>query len=87
MSDDESAASVAEDVRMKFVEEKVCGLLRLQPRTWEKSSASDDFLALMHVFFEKGAVIFFWLSNKGCLLVSNEVRFLTFSSFSVVTSS
>lgn len=81
MSDDESAASVAEDVRMKFVEEKVCGLLRLQPRTWEKSSASDDFLALLHVFFEKGAVIFFWLSNKGCLLVSNEVRFSLFLLF------
>lgn len=75
MSDDESAASEAEDVRLKFVEEKVCRLLRLQPRTWERSCASDDFLAPLHVFFEKGTVIFFWLTNKGCLLAASEVRF------------
>lgn len=78
MSDDESTASVAVDARLKFVEEKVCGLLRLQPRTWEKSCASGDFLALVHLFFERGAVIFFWHSNKGCLLASSEVRFDVF---------
>lgn len=75
MSDDESTASVAEDVRLKFVGEKVCGLLRLQARTWEKSYASDDFVALLQVFFEKGNVIFFWLSNKSYLLASHEVSF------------
>lgn len=73
MSDDERVPSVAQDVRVKFVEEKVCGLLRLHRHTWEKSFADERFQAFLQVFFEKGSVVFFWLSNKGCLLASDEV--------------
>lgn len=73
MSDDESVPSFMEDVRVKFVQGKVCGLLRLHRQTWEKSCANEEFLPLLKDFFERGSIIFFWSSNKGYLVSSNEV--------------
>uniref|UniRef100_UPI0037E727D7 dynein axonemal heavy chain 11 n=1 Tax=Semicossyphus pulcher TaxID=241346 RepID=UPI0037E727D7 len=73
MSDDESVPSFLEDVRVKFMEEKVCLLLRLNSATWEKSVVNEEFQTLLKDFFEKEPVIFFSSSKKGCLVASNEV--------------
>ncbi|XP_035799351.2 dynein axonemal heavy chain 11 [Amphiprion ocellaris] len=73
MSDEESVPCFLEDDRVKFVEEKVCGLLRLNRQTWEKSSVSEEFQTILKEFFEKEAVLFFSSSNKGFLVASNEV--------------
>lgn len=74
MSDDESVLpSFLEDARVKFVEEKVCGLLRVPRQTWERSAASQEFQTILKDFFEKESVIFFCSTKKGCLLASNEV--------------
>nr|XP_020468391.1 dynein heavy chain 11, axonemal-like isoform X3 [Monopterus albus] len=74
MSDDERVPSFVEDVRVKFVEEKVCGLLQLPPQTWEKSAVSEGFQTLLKDFFGKESVIFFSSSLKGCLVASKEAR-------------
>ncbi|XP_028435224.1 dynein heavy chain 11, axonemal isoform X2 [Perca flavescens] len=71
MSDDESVPSFLEDVRVKFVEEKVCGLLHRQ--TWDKSDVNEEFQTLLKDFFEKESVIFFSSSKKACLVASKEV--------------
>lgn len=76
MSDDESVPSFLEDVRVKFVEEKVCGLLRLQRETWGKSAVNEEFQTFLKNFFERGSVIFFSSSKNGCLGSSNEVWLL-----------
>ncbi|XP_074539499.1 dynein axonemal heavy chain 11 isoform X2 [Halichoeres trimaculatus] len=73
MSDDESVPCFLEDVRVKFVEEKVCGLLRLNRQTWEKSSANEDFETRLKIFLDKEPLMYFSLSNKGFLVASNEV--------------
>ncbi|XP_067457869.1 dynein axonemal heavy chain 11 isoform X1 [Thunnus thynnus] len=73
MSDEESVPSFLEDDRVKFVEEKVCGLLRLQRQTWEKSAVHEEFQALLKDLFEKENIIFFFSSQKGCLVASKEV--------------
>lgn len=75
MSDDESVPTVLEDVRVKFVEEKVCGLLRLQRQTWEKSAVHQEFQTLLKDFFDKESVVFFSSSKKGCLVASKEVSY------------
>lgn len=74
--DDESVPSFMEDVRVKFVEEKVCGLLRLHRQTWGKSAVNEEFQTLLKDFFEKKSVIFFSSSKKGCLVASSEVWLL-----------
>lgn len=76
MSDEESVPSFLEDDRVKFVEEKVCGLLRLQRQTWEKSAVHEEFQALLKDLFEKENIIFFFSSQKGCLVASKEVWLL-----------
>ncbi|XP_056236518.1 dynein axonemal heavy chain 11 isoform X2 [Seriola aureovittata] len=73
MSDDETVPTFLEDVRVKFVEEKVCGLLRLQRHTWEKNAVNEEFQILLKDFLEKESVIFFSSSKKGCLVASKEV--------------
>lgn len=73
MSDDESVPSFLEDDRVKFVEEKVCGLLQLQRQTWEKSAANGDFQTLLKDLFEKENIMFFFSSKNGCLVASKEV--------------
>ncbi|XP_030250577.1 dynein heavy chain 11, axonemal isoform X3 [Sparus aurata] len=73
MSDDESVPSFLDDVRVKFVEEKVCGLLRLHRQTWEKTAVNEEFQTLLKDFFEKESVLFFSSLKKGCLVASNEV--------------
>ncbi|KAF7658249.1 hypothetical protein LDENG_00015570 [Lucifuga dentata] len=74
MSDDEAVAPCfLEDVRVKFVEAKVCELLRLQQQTWKKSAATKETQTLLKDFFEKHTVIFFSLSKNGCVIASNEV--------------
>lgn len=82
MSDDESVPCFLEDVRIKFVEGKVCGLLRLHRQTWEKTAVSEEFQTLLKDFFEKESIIFFSSSKKGCLVACNEVCLLTFASYS-----
>nr|XP_019948992.1 PREDICTED: dynein heavy chain 11, axonemal [Paralichthys olivaceus] len=72
MSDDESAPSFLEDVRVKFVEEKVCVVLRLQRHTWQKTAVNEDFQTLLAHFFEKEPVIFFSSAKKGGLVASKE---------------
>lgn len=74
MSDDESVPSFLEDVRVKFVEEKVCGLLHCQ--TWDKSDINEEFQTLLKDFFEKESVIFFSSSKNASLVASNEVWLL-----------
>ncbi|XP_023280705.1 dynein heavy chain 11, axonemal-like [Seriola lalandi dorsalis] len=56
MSDDETVPTFLEDVRVKFVEEKVCGLLRLQRHTWEKNAVNEEFQILLKDFLEKESV-------------------------------
>ncbi|KAG7242136.1 hypothetical protein INR49_024182, partial [Caranx melampygus] len=73
MSDDESVPTFLEDVRVKFVEEKVCGSLRLQRQTWGKSAVHEEFQTLLKDFFEKESVVFFSSSKKGCLVATKEV--------------
>ncbi|TKS81941.1 Dynein heavy chain 17, axonemal [Collichthys lucidus] len=72
MSDDESVPCFLEDVRIKFVEGKVCELLRLHRQTWEKTAVSEEFQTLLKDFFEKESIIFFSSSKKGCLVAYNE---------------
>lgn len=76
MSDDDSVPSFLDDVRVQFVEEKVCELLRLQRETWEKSAANEEFQTFLKNFFEKEPVIFFSSSTNGCLLSTREVWLL-----------
>lgn len=76
MSDDKRVRSFAEDVTVKFLEGKVCELLRLHPQTWEESSANEEFQILLKDFSEKESVIFFWSSTEGCVVASNEVWLL-----------
>ncbi|XP_074510014.1 dynein axonemal heavy chain 11 [Sebastes fasciatus] len=74
MSDDESVPSFLEDDRVKLVEEKVCGLLRLHRQTWSKSAVNEEFQTLLRDFFEKESVIFFSSSKKEDVVVaSNEI--------------
>lgn len=75
MSDDESVPSFLEDVRVKFVEEKVCALLQLQRQTWAKNAVFDEFQAFLKTFFEKDNVIFFSSSSKCSLVPSKEVSY------------
>lgn len=76
MSDEESliVPSFLEDVRVKFVGEKVCFLLQLQRQTWEQSAADGEFQALLQDFFQKQTILYFSSTNKRCVLSSNEVR-------------
>lgn len=74
MSDEESAPSFLEDVRVKFVADKVCELLQLQSETLERSAAGEDFQQLLRVFFEGETVLFFSSSKKHSLTASHEVR-------------
>ncbi|XP_071372237.1 dynein axonemal heavy chain 11 isoform X2 [Centroberyx affinis] len=76
MSDDESVPSFLEDDRVKFIEEKVCRLLRLQRETWEKSAVSQEVQTLLKDFFEKQSIIFFSPSANGSLIASKEVCLL-----------
>lgn len=76
MSDEESIPSFLEDVRVKFVADKVCKLLQLQSQTWEKSAASEDFQKLLKVFFEEETVLFFSSSKKHRLIATHEVSLL-----------
>lgn len=76
MSDEESVPCFLEDDRVKFVEEKVCGLLRLQRQTWEKSAVNEEFQAYLKDLFEKENTIFFFSPKNGCLVASNEVWLL-----------
>ncbi|XP_043973511.1 dynein axonemal heavy chain 11 isoform X1 [Gambusia affinis] len=75
MSDEESliVPSFLEDVRVKFVGEKVCFLLQLQRQTWEQSAADGEFQALLQDFFQKQTILYFSSTNKRCVLSSNEV--------------
>ncbi|KAM3614782.1 uncharacterized protein V6R79_018954 [Siganus canaliculatus] len=78
MSDDESVPSFLEDVRVKFVEGKVCELLRMRRQTWEKSAVNDDFQKLLKDFFEKEYVpVLFFALQKGALVAFNEVSHVT----------
>lgn len=72
MSDDESLPSFLDDVRVKFVEEKVCELLRLDRQTWDKSAVNEEFQTFLKDFFDKESAILFSSSKKG-LVASNEV--------------
>ncbi|KAM7383622.1 hypothetical protein PAMP_003257 [Pampus punctatissimus] len=74
MSDDETVPSFLEDIRVKFVEEKVCGFLRLQRQTWEKSAVNREFQKLLKDLFEKENIIFFFSSEKGSLVASKELQ-------------
>lgn len=73
MADEESEPSFLTDVRVKFVEENVCGLLRLRRETWEKIAVHEDFQASLRNFFETELVIFFSLSNQYRLVSYKEV--------------
>ncbi|XP_030605544.1 dynein heavy chain 11, axonemal [Archocentrus centrarchus] len=73
MSDDKNVSSFLEDDRVKFVEGKVCGLLRLHRQTWERNAVSEELQTSLKNFFEKESFIFFSSSKKGCLVASNEV--------------
>ncbi|XP_060906749.1 dynein axonemal heavy chain 11 [Labrus mixtus] len=73
MSDDESVPSFVEDVRVKFVEEKVCRLLQLHRQTWEKSIVNEEFQTRLKDFFEKDSVIYCFSSNRGHVVASKEV--------------
>uniref|UniRef100_A0A3Q3ETL8 Dynein axonemal heavy chain 11 n=1 Tax=Labrus bergylta TaxID=56723 RepID=A0A3Q3ETL8_9LABR len=75
MSDDESVPSFVEDVRVKFVEEKVCRLLQLHRQTWEKSVVNEEFQTRLKDFFEKDSVIYCFSSNRGHVVASKEVCF------------
>ncbi|XP_049903056.1 dynein axonemal heavy chain 11 [Epinephelus moara] len=70
--DDESVPSFLEDVRVKFVEEKVCALLRLHRQTWDRGAVNEEFQRCLRNFFEKESVIFFSSSKKAGVVVSNE---------------
>ncbi|XP_061771898.1 dynein axonemal heavy chain 11 [Nerophis ophidion] len=72
MSDDESTPSFLDDVRVKFVEEKVCLFLRLQRQTWSKSAASQEFQRLLADLFEHYSAVYF-SSPKASLLATNKV--------------
>ncbi|KAM6995333.1 dynein axonemal heavy chain 11 [Tautogolabrus adspersus] len=72
MSDDESVPSFVEDVRVKFVKEKVCRLLQLHRQTWEKCVVNEEFQTLLKDFFEKDSVIYCFSTNRGYLVASKE---------------
>uniref|UniRef100_A0A8D3CJW0 Dynein axonemal heavy chain 11 n=1 Tax=Scophthalmus maximus TaxID=52904 RepID=A0A8D3CJW0_SCOMX len=66
--------ALLQDARVNFVAETVCGLLRLQRQTWERSAAAEDFQALLGDFFERGPAVFFSSPRSACLVASKEVR-------------
>lgn len=75
MSDEEeNVPSFLEEARVKFIEERVCGLLRLQSQTWEKTLLNEDFEKLLKDVFEHESAVFFSSPKKDCLVVTNEVR-------------
>ena len=75
MSDEEeNVPTFLEDARVKFIEGRVCGLLRLQSQTWEKTVLNEEVQKLLNDFFEKGSAVFFSSPKKGCLVATNEVR-------------
>lgn len=76
MDEEKNIPSFLEDHRVKFVEEKVCGLLRVHSQTWQRNAVSEEFQASLKNFFEKQSLIFFSSSKKGCLVASNEVCLL-----------
>ncbi|XP_019220092.2 LOW QUALITY PROTEIN: dynein heavy chain 11, axonemal [Oreochromis niloticus] len=73
MDEEKNIPSFLEDDRVKFVEEKVCGLLRVHSQTWQRNAVSEEFQAPLKNFFEKQSLVFFSSSKKGCLVASNEV--------------
>lgn len=76
MDEEKNSPSFLEDHRVKFVEEKVCGLLRVRSQTWQRNAVSEEFQGPLKNFFEKQSLIFFSSSKKGCLVASNEVCLL-----------
>lgn len=66
--------ALLQDARVNFVAETVCGLMRLQRQTWERSAAAEDFQALLGDFFERGPAVFFSSPRSACLVASKEVR-------------
>ncbi|XP_061632559.1 dynein axonemal heavy chain 11 isoform X3 [Phyllopteryx taeniolatus] len=73
MSDDEeNVPSFLDDVRVKFVEGKVCKFLQMQHQVWDKSAASQDFQTLLADLFEKHTAVYFSLSKTGSLVATNE---------------
>ncbi|KAF0046365.1 hypothetical protein F2P81_002894 [Scophthalmus maximus] len=82
MSDDDDGGggsgsgvpALLQDARVNFVAETVCGLMRLQRQTWERSAAAEDFQALLGDFFERGPAVFFSSPRSACLVASKEVR-------------
>ncbi|KAM9852522.1 dynein axonemal heavy chain 11 [Aulostomus maculatus] len=72
MSDDETVPSFLEDVRVKFVEEKVCALLQLRRQSWETSSASLEFQKLLKDLLERDNILYFFSATKGCLVATKE---------------
>ncbi|KAM9310019.1 dynein axonemal heavy chain 11 [Pholidichthys leucotaenia] len=74
MSDAENTCSYfLKDVRVKFVEEKVCELLGLHRQTWQRTAANEEFQTPLKNLFQNETVVFFSYSKKGCLVSSNEV--------------
>ncbi|KAM9806325.1 dynein axonemal heavy chain 11 isoform 1-T1 [Syngnathus typhle] len=71
--DDESAPSFLDDIRVKFVEEKVCTFLQMQPQKWGEVAASQDFQTLLLDLFEKHTALYFSSSKSGCLVANNEI--------------
>lgn len=74
--DDEGAPSFLDDVRVKFVEEKVCKFLQMQPQTWGEGAASQDFQTLLVDLFEKHTAVYFSKTKTGGLDAVNEVCLL-----------
>ncbi|XP_076016721.1 dynein axonemal heavy chain 11 [Genypterus blacodes] len=72
MSDDEApAAGLLEDVRVKFVREEVCELLRLRQQTW--GTKDQETLNTLRDFFDKHTVVFLSPSKSGFLEASLQV--------------
>ncbi|XP_054638441.1 dynein axonemal heavy chain 11 isoform X2 [Dunckerocampus dactyliophorus] len=72
MSDDESTPSFLDDVRVKFVEEKVCSFLQLQRQMWDKSAVTEEFQILLSDLFEKDSAVYFSSPKTGCLVATNK---------------
>ncbi|XP_019728452.1 dynein heavy chain 11, axonemal isoform X3 [Hippocampus comes] len=70
--DDEGAPSFLDDVRVKFVEEKVCKFLQMQPQTWGEGAASQDFQTLLVDLFEKHTAVYLSKTKTGGLDAINE---------------
>ncbi|XP_061675536.1 dynein axonemal heavy chain 11 isoform X2 [Syngnathoides biaculeatus] len=70
--DDENVPSFLDDVRVKFVEGKVCKFLQMRPQVWDKSAASQDFQTLLADLFEKHTAVYFSLSKTGGLVATNQ---------------